>query len=380
MYITNALIFMEDECFRRGTLRTDGDVIAEIITDTSAPLDSAETVIDASGCYCIPGLTDIHFHGCNGADFCDGTVEAYRKMAQFELRCGVTSICPATMTLPPDTLSHICTTAASFRRQQQADGADLIGIHMEGPFINAARKGAQNEAYIQKADSALLSAWIDSSAQLVRLVTLAPETEGALSCIEALRDRVAFSIGHTDAGYDTAMAAFAAGADHVTHLYNAMPPFHHRSSGVIGAAYDNDGCYVELICDGIHVSAPVVRSTFKLCQHRVVLISDSMRATGMPDGVYTLGGQDVTVHGNLALLADNTIAGSATALPDCMRTAVRMGVPLEQAISAATINPCRSIRQEAHYGSISLGKKAHLLLLERDTLALRHVIKGSLIL
>ena len=156
-----------------------------------------------------------------------------------------------------------------------------------------------------------------------------------------------------------------------------MPPFHHRDSGVIGAAADTKDCYVELICDGLHISAPVVRATFRLFEGRVILISDSMRATGKPDGTYTLGGQEVTVRKNKATLSDGTIAGSVTPLFRCMLTAVSMGIPLETAVAAATINPCRSIGMDALYGSIAAGKKAHFLLLDRETLEIKRIIKGQ---
>lgn len=384
MYITNTLVYTENQSFRPLTIRTDGDVITALL-DSDEPLEQGEAVIDGTGCYCIPGLTDIHFHGCDGYDFCDDSLEACEAIASFELTQGVTSICPATMTLPSDTLDNICKTAALFHKKQTegsltTTGADLIGIHMEGPFINKNKKGAQNETYIQTPNSALIRHWCVSSEGLVKLVSLAPELPGALSCIRECKDEVAFSIAHTQADFHTAKLALAAGANHITHLYNAMPPFHHRDSGVIGAAYDTENCYTELICDGVHISAPVVRTTFEVCQNRVILISDSMRATGKPDGSYTLGGLDVTVTGNHAILSDGTLAGSVTTLTDCMKTAVSMGIPLETAVAAATINPCRSIGMDSLYGSISLGKKAHLVLLQQDTLALKKVIKGSIIL
>ena len=172
------------------------------------------------------------------------------------------------------------------------------------------------------------------------------------------------------------MEAFAAGADHVTHLYNAMPPFTHRAPGVIGAAFDTEKAFVELICDGVHIDPAVVRATFKLFgADRVILISDSMEATGKPDGTYSLGGQEVHVNGNRATLADGTIAGSATPLYRCMLTAVSMGIPLEDAIPAATINPCRSIGIDKDYGSLKAGKKAHFLVLSKADLSIKAVIK-----
>ncbi|MDE7248923.1 MAG: amidohydrolase family protein, partial [Lachnospiraceae bacterium] len=208
----------------------------------------------------------------------------------------------------------------------------------------------------------------------IKLISLAPELPGALSVIEKYKEKTAFSIAHTEADYAIAKAAMDAGALHVTHLYNAMPPFHHRDSGVIGAAADSSDCYVELICDGLHVSAPVVRATFRLFPDRVILISDSMRAAGKPDGSYTLGGQEVHVCKNKAVLADGTLAGSVTPLFQCMLNAVAMGIPLEKAVAAATIHPCRSIGMDGMYGSIRVGKKKHMLLVERGNLRIRRII------
>lgn len=386
MIIKNGMVFTEENTFLPLSVFTQEDKITSLVPgDTVLPASENDTpVIDAAGCYVIPGLTDVHFHGCDGYDFCDNSMEAVKAIAAFSLKNGVTSICPATMTMPTETLDGICQTAAAFSLEQaqkhmDTDFADFVGIHMEGPFISREKKGAQNEAYILSPDGELVEHWMALSEGLVKLISLAPELPNALPCIEKYKDKVTFSLAHTGADYATAKAALDAGASHVTHLYNAMPPFHHRDSGVIGAASDTPDCYVELICDGLHISASVVRATFRLFENRVVLISDSMRATGKPDGTYTLGGQEVTVVKNKATLADGTIAGSVTPLFQCMKTAVSMGIPLETAIAAATINPCRSIGIDNLYGSITPGKKAHFLLLDKETLDIRHIIKGQLL-
>jgi len=380
MIIKNGLVFTEEECFTPLSIRTDNDRITALAAnDHALEPESSEPVIDASGCFVIPGLTDIHFHGCDGYDFCDNSLEAYEKIGAFCLQNGVTSICPATMTMPTEVLNGICQTAASFHSMQAEkkaykNCADLIGIHMEGPYISKAKKGAQNDAYISDPNGNDIAEFLRLSEGLVKLISLAPELSGALSVIEKYKEQTAFSIAHTEADYATAKAAMDAGALHVTHLYNAMPPFHHRDSGVIGAAADNRDCYVELICDGLHVSPPVVRATFRLFPDRVILISDSMRAAGKPDGNYTLGGQEVNVCKNKAVLADGTLAGSVTPLFQCMLTAVSIGIPLEKAVAAATIHPCRSIGMDGIYGSISVGKKRHMLLVERESLRIRQVI------
>ncbi len=381
MIIKNGLVFTEENKFEPYTIVTNEDWITAVSPD--AVFNSSEEIFDATGCLVLPGLTDVHFHGCDGHDFCEGTKEAFDAITAFELTQGVTSICPATMTLPEDTLSDICRNAAEYRSAQingtaREDAADLIGIHMEGPFINAAKKGAQNEAFVQTPSCEKLRRWQECAKGLIRLVSLAPEVPEAISCISECRDEFRFSLAHTNADYDTAMEAFGAGADHVTHLYNAMPPFTHRAPGVIGAAFDSQNSFVELICDGVHIASSVVRATFRLFgDDRVILISDSMEATGKPDGTYSLGGLEVHVRGNNATLADGTIAGSATSLYKCVLTAVSMGIPLESAVKAATINPCRSIGIDSLYGTIKEGKKAHFLVLNKEDLSIKAIIKGQ---
>lgn len=368
MIIKNASVFEENGTFVTKDVYIDGGNFAESAADN--------TVIDASGLYAIPGLTDVHFHGCVGYDFCDGTHEAIRAIAEYELKNGVTTICPATMTYDEDTLSNIGIAAATY---DNASGSELIGINMEGPFIAPAKKGAQNATYIHKPDIDMFRRLQEKAGGLYKLVDLAPEVEGSMEFIEALKDEVAISIAHTTADYDIANEAFQKGAKHTTHLYNAMPPFSHRAPGVIGAACDNDHVHVELICDGIHIHPSVVRTTFKMFgDDRVVLISDSMMATGLTDGDYSLGGQAVKVVGQLATLADGTIAGSATNLMGCMRVAVqKMGIPLGSAVKAAAVNSAKSIGIYDRYGSITPGKAANLVLLDKDLNIVKVIFKGQ---
>ena len=351
MLIIKGNVFTKDCVFEPGIISIEDDMIVDVQLCDKQKLSGAEAEK-----YYIPGLVDVHFHGAAGYDFSDGTKEAYRAIEAYENAHGITTICPATMTLPEDELCNIVQTAADCKL------ASLRGIHLEGPFISKEKKGAQKEDYIIAADAALIEKLDELSGGLVKLVSIAPETEGAIDCIKRLNSRYHFSIAHTTADYEVACKAIEAGADHVTHLYNAMPVSTHRAPSVLGAAADHDSVYVELICDGIHVHPSVVRNTFKIfTDDRVVLISDSMRATGMPDGEYTLGGQDVTVKGALATLRDGTIAGSATNLYDCMMNAVSMGIPLESAIKAATINPAKSIGIDNIVGSIEPGKRADIL-------------------
>ena len=209
---------------------------------------------------------------------------------------------------------------------------------------------------------------------MVKLVTLAPNVEGAMEFIDEVHDEVCISLGHTAADYDTAVEAMRRGAHHVTHLYNAMQPLAHREPGLIGAARDDEQCMAEMICDGIHIHPSVIRATFKMFgPERIVLISDSMMATGMENGTYQLGGQEVTMKDCKATLKDGTIAGSATNLYDCMRKVVSFGVPMSEAIFAATRNPAKSIGIYDEVGSLSVGKEADILLVTND-LELKEVL------
>lgn len=371
MIIKNASVFTEEGKF----VKKDIYIKDAQFVKTEAEADTDE-VIDAEDCFAIPGLTDIHFHGCVGYDFCDGTAEAITKMAEYEASIGVTSIVPATMTLSEEMLKKICETAAAYVKTSKNDkAADLCGINMEGPFISESKKGAQNPAYIHKPDAAMFDRLNEASGRMVKLVDVAPETEDAMEFIQAKKKDTVISIAHTCADYDIASEAFEKGATHVTHLYNAMNPYSHRAPGPIAAAADA-GAEVELICDGVHIHPAAVRTTFKIFgDDKVILISDSMMATGLDDGDYSLGGQAVKVVGNLATLADGTIAGSATNLMDCVRTAVqKMHIPLESAVKCAAVNSAKSVGIYDKYGSITPGKVANVVLLKKSDLALGNVI------
>ncbi|MGN1203724.1 MAG: N-acetylglucosamine-6-phosphate deacetylase [Lachnospiraceae bacterium] len=344
-----------------------------------------EQIIDAEGCYAIPGLTDIHFHGCMGADISDGSVEAFDQIADYEARNGITTIVPATMTLPEKTLYQICEAASTFRRQQEAgekeNKAVLCGIYMEGPFVSKEKMGAQNPAYIKRADQKLFDRMQEKSGEMIRFVAIAPETDGAIEFIRENQKRTVLSVAHTEADYSSAAKAFAAGAGHVTHLYNAMTPFTHRNPGVIGAAVDAEA-EAELICDGVHVHPSAVRIAIKLFgEDHIIFISDSMRAAGLADGSYTLGGQKVEVKGQYARLESGNLAGSVTNLMDCMRWAVKeAGIPLETAVKCAAVNSAKSAGIYEKYGSITPGKTANLVLLKKEDLSLKNVIlKGKIL-
>ncbi len=369
MKIIHGLVFHEGKGFVKKTLYTKQGCFSLPTSENTG--DTKDTILDAEGCYVIPGLIDIHFHGCAGHDFSDASSEGLTAIAEYQLSQGVTSICPASMTLSPEILRSICECGKNFSDKDVANGSRLVGINLEGPFISGERCGAQNPDFVHPADFSLLKELQDCANGLVKLVTLAPETPGAMDFIcqvkHSAMKNISISLGHTTSDYDTAKKALDSGANHITHLFNAMPAFTHRAPGVIGAAFDSPDCFVEIICDGVHIAPPVIRAAFAMFgSHRIVLISDSMRATGLSDGNYTLGGLDVTVNGKHATLKDGTLAGSVTNLSDCLRCAVSMGIPLEDAILCATINPARAIGIDSDYGTLTPGKSADFLLLDKD--------------
>ena len=366
MIIKGGKVFQEDGSFLEQAIYIND----HRLVDKAEYQDDGE-VIDAEGLLVLPGLVDIHSHGAAGEDFSDGNPEGLKKILQYEKRCGITSYCPTSMTFPKERLRQIF---ASIKGAQTEDGATVVGINMEGPFLDPAKKGAHVEKWIAAPDVAFVRELNQDADGLVRLVTLAPNMDGAEEFIKEMHEEVCISLGHTAADYDCASRAMKLGAHHVTHLYNAMQPFGHRAPGLIGAAMDDPECMVELICDGYHIHQSAIRAAFRMFgPERVILISDSMRATGMENGTYELGGQEVTVKDRKAVLKDGTLAGSATNLYGCMCKAVEFGIPLEQAIMAATANPARSIGIFDRVGSIRIGKQADLLLVS-ENLELKRVI------
>ena len=366
MIIKRGKVFQEDGNFLEQTLYVNDHRLVD-----KAEYQYDGEVIDAEGLLVLPGLVDIHSHGAAGEDFSDGNPEGLKKILQYEKRCGITSYCPTSMTFPKERLRQIF---ASIKGAQTEDGATVVGINMEGPFLDPAKKGAHVEKWIAAPDVAFVRELNQDADGLVRLVTLAPNMDGAEEFIKEMHEEVCISLGHTSADYDCASRAMKLGAHHVTHLYNAMQPFGHRAPGLIGAAMDDPECMVELICDGYHIHPSAIRAAFRMFgPERVILISDSMRATGMENGTYELGGQEVTVKDRKAVLKDGTLAGSATNLYGCMCKAVEFGIPLEQAIMAVTANPARSIGIFDQVGSIRIGKQADLLLVS-ENLELKRVI------
>lgn len=369
MKLKNLMIYQEGGIFTKGDIAIENEYIA---FNSKDPFSE-----DMEGLYAIPGLIDIHFHGCIGHDFCEGTKESLDQITKYQAENGITAVLPASMTLPEETLTHIFQNAANYH---QSKGALFLGINMEGPFFSEKKKGAQNPEYLKEPNVPMFERLQKAAQGKIRIACIAPELKNALPFIASASKKIKVSLAHTNADYDTAMQAFCCGASHVTHLCNAMPPFSHRAPGIIGAAADS-GAVIELICDGVHIHPAMVRAIIKLFgKDKVILISDSMMATGLQDGNYTLGGQAVTVEKNRATLSDGTIAGSVTNLFACMKKAVSFGIPLETAIQMATKNPAMEIGVYHQMGSITIGKLANIVIINKNLEIQQVYIKGKSIL
>ena len=362
MLLKNGLIFMEDGAFAQGDILIRDRKIAAVGPELQA---EEETVIDLAGKKVLPGLIDIHTHGCGMKDFCEGTPEAFDTLAAEYIKHGVTTVCPTSMTLPPEELERIYTAYANWMETDHP-GTRLIGINMEGPFISVAKRGAHRAEYVIPADMDIFMRLNKASGNRIRLVDVAPEVEGNMTFIEKAKEVCSVSVAHTNATYEQVMAAYQAGAVSTTHLFNGMSGFSHRAPGTVGAAFDS-GAYAELICDGEHVLPPVIRTAAKILGDRLVVISDSLMAAGMPEGtVCTLGGEEVVIQGGKAVLGDGTIAGSIVNLLEEIRRLISFGVDETTAIKASTIQPARAVGIDHLVGSITSGKLADLLVLQSD--------------
>ena len=350
MIIYNALI---GGCLKSVIIK-DG-IIAEV-TDN---INSGD--INAGGNRLIPGLIDVHTHGCVGSDTMDADFE---PMCRFYAEHGITSFLPTTMTMGYDSLERVTNAETDFA------GANILGFHFEGPYISPKHKGAQNEKYIKTPSYEDFERFKN-----VKMITVAPELQGSMEFIKAVSPECVVSLGHTDCNYETALTAIENGAKCLTHTYNAMPPLHHRNPGPIGAAFEKH-IYAQLICDGFHISKPVVLATYKMFgADRMTLISDSIRCAGLPNGEYESGGLKVFLKDGAARLADGTIAGSSATLLDCVKTAVKFGISFDDAVKMASETPANMLGIKK--GRIEQGYDADLLIVDNEINLKTVIINGE---
>ncbi len=326
--------------------------------------DSTEEILDLKGNYLLPGMIDLHTHGCMGYDFSTATEEEIDVMCGFYFSRGITSVAATTMTMGYEDYKKAAATIGNYIREKE--NHNLIGINMEGPFISKEKKGAHDEQYITGVSQEKLEELNRLSGGKFLIVDVAPELPGAIPFIKENSGKFILSIAHTKADYEKAMEAFHAGATQVTHLFNAMEGLGHRQPGVPGAAFEA-GANVEMICDGIHIHPTVMKMIFQLMGKQVLVISDSMSAAGLEDGEYILGGQQVFVKDGRAALADGTIAGSTTDMLKELNVLLdKCALSLEEIIPCLTSHPARAIGMEDRIGSIAVGKAADLLILDAD--------------
>lgn len=374
MIFRNALVYGSDFHFHEGGFSVEDGRFSRVLAVQK------DEGIDLGGAYVVPGLIDVHNHGNSGKDFSDGDDAGLRTIARYLAKKGITSFAPASLTLPEEQLRAAYEAAARFAAEAPAGCAVLRGIHMEGPFFSEKKKGAQNGAYLRNPDYEMFLRLNAAARGLIKIADVAPELPGALDYIEQVSKICRVSIAHTSADYEQAKAAIRAGARHITHLYNAMPPFLHRAPGVVGAAAEAPGVLAELICDGQHVHESVVRATLAMFgADRLCLVSDALSCCGMPRGEYALGGQRIVLDGTVARLADapDTLAGSANNLFGIFRLALFFGIPAEDAVRMASETPARALGVEDEVGTIADGKRADFLVLAADFSLMRIFLAGS---
>ena len=370
--IVNGKIILPDSIVEGRALLFD-----EKIAGLSETVPEGAEIIDAKGRYVAPGLVDIHIHGYLGEDTSDGSVEGIRKMAEGIVKNGVTAWLPTTMTVSYDDLRHAFDAVRVLMdKKNNPKGAQIMGVHAEGPFINPSKKGAQAVEYIRPADAPFL---IENS-DVIRIVTIAPEMPGALDCIREVTEKTSIlvSMGHTAANYETAKAGIEAGVRHATHLFNAMTPLNHRDPGVAGAGLTDARVSCELIADTFHIHPALFALVARMKGEQLVLITDCTRAGGLADGEYTLGGQPIFVHGIECRLADGTIAGSVLKLNNAIRNMRdHTSLPLEQIVRMASINAARCIGLDKTKGSLEAGKDADIILADENFAVSETIIAGE---
>jgi N-acetylglucosamine-6-phosphate deacetylase len=377
--IENVKIITEDKILEEYSL-VMGNGIIERITKSEINDKSDYIVINGEGKYLSPGFIDIHNHGNSGFDTMDATPEALAEMSRFHLKNGVTGFCATTMTSSHKGIAVSIKNAVNSLEKGVCAGARLLGMYIEGPYFCIAKKGAQPSEHIKDPNIAEIREFIKLGNGIIKFIALAPELEGALEAISLLRSKgIVVSAGHSNATYEETLRGINMGITEVTHLYNGQRSFNHRETGIIGAALLDDRVYCEMICDGIHVSPEAMRIAVKMKgRDRIVLISDAMRAAGLKDGEYDLGGQTVTVKGDEARLSDGTLAGSTLTLNKAVKNMVRLvGVPLCDAVKMASLNPAKSAGIADRKGSIAVGKDADLILFN-DEISIKKAFVGGI--
>ncbi len=357
----------------------DGRIVEILEASVAGDLPDSPAIIDYHGFWVTPGLIDVHLHGARGKEAMDGEAESIREMARHQASCGVTGFFPTTLTASQEALLRAIETVR--RASKESLPSEVLGVHLEGPYISQKRKGAQDPKYVREINQKELQDLKSVLGDLKTLVTLAPEVGQNLTYIpELVKSGWTVSVGHSDATYDEACKAFSAGANHATHLFNAWREFHHREPGGIGAALDEDQVFVELIADGIHIHPSFIRlAIFRKGVDRVCLITDSLKEVGLPDGTYTWGELQVVLQGREIRLKDSgVLAGSVLHLNHGVRNVLSWtGLSVPEVVRMATLTPAKSVGLEASVGSLEPGKKANVAVFDRNFETVATFVRGE---
>ncbi len=372
--IRNGIIITPQEVLREQALIINDKAIERIGADSTSP---DTTVIDAKGCYVVPGFIDVHVHGADGYDTMDATPKAIQTMGAFYAKHGVTSYYPTTMTMPAPNIQAALENVEKCPRP--SNGAQHLGVHVEGPYLNLKYKGAQPPEYFRPPIPAEYGQWLETG--VCKLVTVAPEIEGSLEMIQELAAQgVEFAIGHSAASYEEAVKGFDVGVRQVTHVFNGMVGLHHREPGALAAILTDDRVNAQLIADGIHVHPGMIRMLIRAkgADH-VMLITDAIEATGLSDGEYDLGGQTVTVKEGIARIANGALAGSTLTMDKAIRNMVSFtDLPLQKIIAMASTVPARAMRL-TNKGKLETGCDADIVLLNRELEVMATIVGGTVV-
>ncbi|MCD6039064.1 MAG: nagA [Gammaproteobacteria bacterium] len=382
--ITGPLVYTERAILSEAAIAVSDGLIRSIdMRAEREKIGGHEVIHFPSNYYLVPGFIDLHVHGVNGHDVMDATPHALNMMSQTLAAQGTTGFLATTMTAKVNEIENALIAVRNFMKEnREIKGAAILGVHLEGPFISPKKIGAQCASDILKPDIELFQRWQDKSAHVIKLVTLAPELADGMEFIRYLRkNNIIAAVGHSDATYAETLTAIAEGTIYATHLFNAMRGIHQREPGAVMAALLSEQISTELIVDGVHLHPAIVQLILKLkTKEKMIVATDAMRATCLGDGIYDLGGQNVKVKEGVATLAEGTLAGSTLTMPAAIKNLMRFTqCSLFDALKMATENPAKMLGIFHEQGSIALGKKADLVVLDEELNVVMTICTGKIV-